>query len=209
MKERVTICGHSSGAHIAMLLIVHRIEGMMTSLQDISANVVVSSAKANHLFGFDSYVGISGPYDISHHFDYEAARGVEEFSPMKPVCGNTREAFRENSPALRLQAVLAKVKECEERYVLPFAPKFAFVHGIDDGTVPFTATAEAARIVRSCGLTECFEIYVAESDHQDTVVQLMLGGRTRNAVIDWLENLDKELSKTSTPHNYLLARSKL
>jgi hypothetical protein len=151
----------------------------------------------------DSFVGLSGPYDISHHFDYEAARGVEELSPMKPSCGYSRDGFRHHSPALRLQACLSSTPNSvnstlrnEPRKAILGFPATLLVHGIDDTTVPFTATAEAAQVVRACGVELCQEIYVAETGHQDMVMQLMLGGRTQSLIIDWITRLDTSRSPT-------------
>jgi hypothetical protein len=78
------VAGHSSGAHIAMLLIVEqakrlfqveqaRREGRDTNRQNSSHSRRALS---------DAFIGISGIYDISHHFDYEAARGVEGTSAL-------------------------------------------------------------------------------------------------------------------------------
>jgi hypothetical protein len=53
--------------------------------------------------------------------------------------------------------------------------------------VPFTATAEAARILRSSGVLRLDEVYVAKIGHQDTVMEIMMGGKTCDAVLDWLQ----------------------
>lgn len=129
------IMGHSSGAHISLLMLVDRARRRIQTGNSFPLE-------------FDSFVGLSGPYDISHHFDYEAARGVEEFSPMKPACGYSRKSFRQNSPALRWMHHLSDISETEVSTVDAF-PRMLLVHGIEDSTVPFTATSEAARILRS------------------------------------------------------------
>lgn len=191
-----------SGAHVALLMLVNRAEQHCTegSLSSSPPPVI------------DSFVGLSGPYDISHHFDYEAARGVEELSPMKPSCGHSREGFRHFSPALRLQASLARFGSCPEPVEAQQRfPSTLLLHGIEDTTVPFTATAEAARVLRACGVINCQELYVAETGHQDTVVQLMLGGRTQSLVVDWILGID-EGNMMSATHNrepWLMADSKL
>jgi acetyl esterase/lipase len=214
--ERVTFMGHSSGAHVAMLIIVDRAKRSMMQAQEqlagASAIRGTSSASMPKLSSkdpmtVDSFVGLSGPYDISHHFDYEAARGVEELSPMKAVCGYTRQAFRRNSPVLRLEDSLVAINECQIRSLDNYLPKMVLVHGIEDDTVPFTATGEAARVLRTCGVTKCQEYYVPAAGHQETVMQLMLGGRTREAVVDWIKDLSTNHS--STIHPPLLVTSKL
>jgi acetyl esterase/lipase len=213
--ERVTVMGHSSGAHLAMLMIVDRAKRNMLHAQEQLAGASRGTSSANSMpivsskdpMTVDSFVGLSGPYDISHHFDYEAARGVEELSPMKAVNGFTREAFRRNSPALRLEDSLVAINECQIRSLDNYLPKMVLVHGIEDDTVPFTATGEAARVLRTCGVTKCQEIYVAATGHQDTVMQIMLGGRTRVAVVNWIKDLST--NRRSVSHSPLLATSKL
>jgi acetyl esterase/lipase len=214
--ERVTVMGHSSGAHLAMLMIVDRAKRNMLQAQEqlAGASRGISSAASSmpdasfkDPMTVDSFVGLSGPYDISHHFDYEASRGVEELSPMKAVCGYSREAFRRNSPALRLEDSLMAIDECQIRSLDNFLPQMVLVHGIEDDTVPFTATAEAARVLRTCGVTKCQEIYVAATGHPDTVMQIMLGGRTREAVVDWIKDLTTDRKRTI--HSPLLVTSKL
>lgn len=113
---------------------------------------------------------------------------------MKPSCGYSREGFRHHSPALRLQACLSAsvsstIGKEPSKPIVEF-PSTLLLHGIDDTTVPFTATAEAAQVLRACGVVLCDEIYVAETGHQDAVVQLMLGGRTQSLVVDWIRRHD-------------------
>jgi acetyl esterase/lipase len=198
---KCTLMGHSSGAHISLLLLVDRAKE-----RKLRNNESADSSLTPSRLQFDSFVGLSGPYGISHHFDYEAGRGVEELSPMKPVNGYTRESFRQNSPALRLQGALAAVRT--EGAMNESLPAMVLIHGIEDDTVPFTATAEAARILRSCGLTRIQEIYVPGTGHQDMVMQIMLGGRTRDTTIEWINGLSAH-SSAENAGTRLLTRSKL
>ena len=55
---------------------------------------------------FDTFVGLSGVYSINNHFDYEAARGVEELSLMKPACRYFRKSFLHHDPSLCLRNLL-------------------------------------------------------------------------------------------------------
>ena len=190
------LMGHSSGAHIALLMLVER------ARQRIQKGTTFS-------LEFDSFVGLSGPYDISHHFDYEAARGVEELSPMKPANGYSREAFRQHSPALLWMQHLTDISESTSCIQNHF-PRMLFVHGIDDSTVPFTATAEAARILRSSGVLRLDEVYVAKIGHQDTVMEIMMGGKTLDAVMDWLQqDAFSDNDSTRSAHVDIVNKSKL
>jgi hypothetical protein len=167
-----------TGAHILFLMLV-----LWAEKDWVATNVLSPDSP---LLWVDSFVGLSGPYDISHHFDYEAARGVEELSPMKPSCGYSRDGFRRHSPALRLRACLSIPPNCinSTKRNEPSKPIMAFpatllLHGIDDATVPFTATAEAAHILRACGVVSCQEIYVADVGRTNTNTSHRLDHATR------------------------------
>lgn len=211
--EHVTVMGHSSGAHIGMLMVLKEATQQMV-LAQVGRKINESLLQRNNQqprdehFQIKLFVGISGPYDISHHFDYEASRGVEELSPMKAACGYTREAFRDNSPALRLQDTLVDEFQESETPMDDWIPPIILLHGIEDDTVPFTSTSEAARVLRCCGVSHCQEVYLARTLHQDTVMEVMLGGPTRDAV---LKGMGLILSKSSTedPKCIVKATSKL
>ena len=195
----VSLVGHSSGAHVALLLLVSSVERALkhkhnhNHVDDEKGNDDDDSPPlplASTLF--DSFVGLSGPYYVPHHYDYEAARGVEEISPMKAACGHAPESLLENSPAVRLARVLAEHGDDDDaraatilRSSLP--PALLLVHGVEDGTVPFTNTAETARALRSCGVDGVDELYLGKTTHVDTVLHLMRDeGRTRDGVLEWL-----------------------
>jgi len=174
----LTLMGHSSGAHISMLMAVERIEKCVENNQDHHDIDTIS---------FDYFVGLSGVYSISHHFDYEAGRAVEELSPMKPACGFTRDSFDHFSPAMRLKSLLYKKLQGRnvDEIVNKLMPDTLLIHGVHDSTVPFTSTSEAGNILRSCGVRVCQEYYMT-CGHPDVVMELMLGGKTKEIVMDWL-----------------------
>jgi len=206
------VMGHSSGAHISLVMIVDMIGEMMAShssqsndnngaavekLQGVNGGIDSTTNKdkgskpASYPWHPDYYIGLSGPYDISHHYDYEAGRGVEQISPMKPICGFTRENFDKASPAKRLLAYLAQFPghptDDGNAVALQYlAPKILLTHGIEDGTVPFTATSDAARQLRSCGLEDCHDVYLEKTGHQDVVMHFMLGGMAQELVWEFL-----------------------
>ena len=178
------IMGHSSGAHVAMNMLVDWIDKHRLQ-QDLVAETTSSS---NKLWKPDFFVGLSGPYNISHHFDYEAGRGVEEISPMKAICGHTRMNFQLSNPTYRFASLLRGRSEDVEnmKIIQRLTPPILLVHGIEDATVPFTATSDAGRILRSFGLTRCDEIYLAETGHADVIKHFMFGGEARKLVLDWI-----------------------
>lgn len=183
------LSGHSSGAHIALLFLIELIKRSILMREHVVEQSAEQHLNDSSVKPVDQFVGLSGPYDISHHFDYEAARGVEELSPLKPACGYTREQFRFYSPAWRLKDFLSSIPPGRQD-LLPelYFPRTLLVHGIEDAVVPFTSTSEAARILRSCGVTAIDEHYAPKTGHQDVIVAFMLGGKIPIAVMEWLEN---------------------
>jgi hypothetical protein len=121
---------------------------------------------------------------------------------MKPACGHTRDNFHKASPVKRLLSLFGKQRIEEEAMaddstllsspptaatsIQRLTPPILLVHGIEDSTVPFTATSDAARTLRSCGLKVCDEVYLEETTHQDVIMHFMLGGVARDVVMDWL-----------------------
>ena len=100
--------GHSSGAHIALLLLVD----MLSDRMKTSSSSQSQLAEKQYPWSMPHYfVGLSGPYDISDHFDFEAGRGVEQISPMKPICGHSRHNFDRASPAKRLLTHMTSFRE--------------------------------------------------------------------------------------------------
>lgn len=171
--EKVLLIGHSSAAHTALLLLVKRLlRGNDGKTKENDASLT-----------FHAFLGLSGPYSIIDHFAFEASRGLEELSPMKPVCGFTRDKFRENSPCLHLLAALAKTSETNPCWS---SPPITLMHGMNDSTVPFTATCDAARQLRAMGVETVEETYLPGVGHQDVPIQLMLGGVCRDYILDWV-----------------------
>lgn len=172
-----TLMGHSSGTHIALMALVQRIERWaMTS--DFSQEQTIQ---------FDHVVGLSGVYSIGEHYDFEAARGIEEFSPMKAAAGYTTESFNNFSPASRL----AKSSALSRLQYPGILPKLLLVHGNEDDVVPFTSAYRAAKILRGIGYGN-LNLEILKMGHQDTVLHLMFGGPTKDAVINWLQRCRDE-----------------
>lgn len=191
------IMGHSSGAHVALLMLVDMIGEQMKDFSSARSSDSINDDYTKATNNTDKkcpwaphyFIGLSGPYDISYHFDYEAGRGVEQISPMKPICGNSRENFHKASPVKRLLSLLGKQREettATSSTIQQLTPPILLVHGIEDNIVPFTATADAGRLLRSCGLKQCDEIYLEETSHQDVIMHIMLGGPAKDLVLDWL-----------------------
>ena len=78
-------------------------------------------------------------------------------------------------------------------------------------------TAEAARVLRACGVTSCQEMYDESVQHQEAAMQLMLGGKVLDEILDWIARLPAD-NKSGTEKGSIndecrravpIARSKL
>lgn len=88
MQTSVWLCGHSAGAHLASLLVLHlrhHLEGLHTretcgsrdwldAFEPRDMEAVLGTLRL--------VVGLGGVYDIGSHFLHEAWRGVEHISGM-------------------------------------------------------------------------------------------------------------------------------
>ena len=171
------LMGHSSGAHIALLMLVDMITGKARGNSNDKSTAFSKTAFP------DYFIGLAGPYDIGNHFDYEAMRGVEQISPMKAICGGTRDNFSVVSPISRMMTNLTIP---QSRITSNKLPPILMIHGVEDTTVPFTATADAARSLRSSGLFVVDEVYLEKCGHEDVVTQFMFGGEARDATMKYL-----------------------
>ena len=171
------LMGHSSGAHVALLMLVDRIGERLHNNHDTDNH----ETKRVHP---DLFIGLSGPYDITNHFHFEAGRGVEQISPMKAICGGTRDNFAIASPVSRWMNRISTGSHA--RTVRECTPPMLFLHGMEDSTVPFTATADAAHALRSCGVVDCEQVYLEKCGHEDVVMHFMIGGAARDFTMDYL-----------------------
>ena len=156
--------GHSSGAHIVATALLQRV------VEDRGAAAQRGGACA---FALDGWCALSGVFDIARHFEWEAARGVHELSPMQPACGG-RKCFAEHSPALvaqKLPPLLAAAM-----------PPTLLLHGTADGTVPYTASVQMFEALRSWGAADTHLRLLDGVGHADLMVEWMLGGDPGHAL---------------------------
>ena len=117
------LSGHSSGANICALSLL-------------------TSAKAA-----DVFIALSGVYDITDHYRYEAGRRLHEFSPMKAAAGDLP-GFPHCSPTQILSYMTETTKTSggdEGGIAQPIAFPYTIVlHGSEDGTVPLSSSERFA-----------------------------------------------------------------
>ena len=178
-KSDLGVCcmGHSSGAHISMQMLVNRLQRKLCQ----------RDATSEEVMAIDSFIGMSAPYEIASHYEFETLRGLEELSPMKAACGYNKETLSDFSPVLQLFRHLVGRTQKDRELVNNECPRIAMIHGVRDDTVPFTATRQAAKLLALSGITKCDEMYLSDMGHSETVFELMFGGRTQDAVLGWLD----------------------
>ena len=104
--EDVTLAGHSAGAQLCAMALIHRLASLSLSGnghgdEDGTATQTDSYTKRMP----KRFVGVAGVYDIEKHFEYEEARDVHTLSTMARAVGGRR-GFAANSPLLILRAAM-------------------------------------------------------------------------------------------------------
>lgn len=94
--ERVVLMGHSAGAHLCAMALMHR-QGALATTRDDETAPTRRRVDARQPRAF---VGLCGVYDIDTHYKYEDSRGVALVSTMARAMGG-RQGFDRASP-LRL-----------------------------------------------------------------------------------------------------------
>jgi acetyl esterase/lipase len=145
-EEAIFLSGHSSGAHIGALHLIQ----------------AASSGQTTRIKGF---VGFSGVYDIGEHYKFEAGRGVEEVSPMKPAAGGI-DHFDEHSPTLLVPAL--------DEEAIRRMPPMLLLHGDADATVPLSSAECFHQALKAAGAVASLEVLPA-TDHMDFLAFTMLG----------------------------------
>ena len=150
------VMGHSSGAHITLLA---ALQGCFSSVQGL--------------------ICMSGVYDIEQHYDHESARGVDQISPMAPVCGGTLDNWRLNSPT-RLVPTLS------DSILKSVCPVF-FLHGNADTTVPVKSSEQIHEALAARN-QQCQLQILDKVGHSELVLETLLGGKTQDAIFGWLDS---------------------
>ena len=196
--QRIFLAGHSSGAHIASLLLLTKPPSADAPPSLPFSPFAASAAPSSPVAGF---IGLSGVYSIAAHYEFERRRGVHELSPMKPANGH-HVGFLEHSPA-----VWKDGEGALQQQPGGWRTRWLLVHGDRDGTVPdeqsrraaetrggrvlYTATTVDGRHIGAVAMAEgeavleegeevsvgrdddCSCVVYREADHGSTVLSLM------------------------------------
>lgn len=147
--RRILLAGHSSGAHICMMALL------------------------NHAAAVDGVIGLSGPYNIRDHFEFEKSRGLHEFSPMGMAAGGVEyadgaagtpeggsDAFDRSSPTYIAATRLSKAQAAS-------LPPILLIHGRRDTTVPVTSSVAYGRALKAAGAPDVAIHLLGDGGHFD------------------------------------------
>ena len=83
-SDNVVLIGHSSGAHVWALIVATAAAAVAAAAEPVDSrgHRTASGGRAYPVLKVAGLILLSGPYDISSHFQFEAGRGVEWISPM-------------------------------------------------------------------------------------------------------------------------------
>lgn len=185
---RVCLVGHSSGAHLCALGLLQGLFVAASSVgtsHDDAVGTVDQFNGGNALYSVDRFVGIAGVYDIPDHYQFESRRGVERISPMAPAFGGSVAAWRRLSPTQIASAPLFGTRK--------EMPPILLCHGALDTTVPCSSSERFYEALSDTGIhhrQSRLEILTA-TEHAETIVQFMFGGKTRTIVMSWLSSLSR------------------
>ena len=187
VRRDYTLMAHSSGCHICAL-------GFTKGIFDSSLNI-------------DRFVSMAGVFDIPQHYRWEIARGVARFSPMAQACRRindkeveqhqptkidpirTLAGWRENSPIYDLVSN-------KEDYSIQFPEKCYIVHGTEDTTCPYNYSQDFGNALKiHPNAPSLVDVDILDTGHAEMVVELMFGGRTRDAVLSWLEGTSSSIDE--------------
>jgi acetyl esterase/lipase len=133
--EALVLCGHSSGANICALSMLH------------NAHQPSSSASAA-----DVFVGLCGPYNIVKHYLFEERRGVHLVSPMTAAAGG-KAGLPLCSPTLVAESMLTDSTITSYKPIASQLPHSVLIHGSRDETVPVSSTVEYGVVLSKLGFS--------------------------------------------------------
>jgi fermentation-respiration switch protein FrsA (DUF1100 family) len=110
----------------------------------------------------DSFIGLSGVYDIEKHYHFEESRGAHEVSPMS-VAAISPDRYWEASPSLL-------IPKADREEIRSYWPRTLLHHGLADTTVPYSSSQELAEQLLHQGVV--VQTSYTASGHADCIFEL-------------------------------------
>ncbi|XP_033870520.3 uncharacterized protein LOC117973165 [Acipenser ruthenus] len=173
-KDKVTLMGHSCGAHLCALTAMY--------LAGENEEIEIDTTKQRELLSsLKGIIGLSGVYHINDHYRHETWRGIEYVSAMCRVMKG-EENFDRYSPATYISTL---TKESTSRL-----PPFVLLHGIKDKVVPVESSLRFSSALLVASVKETLHV-LPDVDHTAIVMDLM--DRNRSSYTTLHEHVRKEL----------------
>lgn len=141
---RVTLMGHSAGAHLAALVLWERFKAGQQLQQRRAATTSQEAEIEWNEQDFDEedvrqpckFVGLAGVYDIVEHLKYEQKRGVASMSCMSPAMGGFPHLLEAMSPVRLFHSVVSSRRRRPSFYREFLFPSCTLLCSSSDTVVP-------------------------------------------------------------------------
>ena len=166
--RNITVIGHSSGSHVGMLAAIQVAQSQNTT-QPLC----------------ERFISLGAVYDVPNHVQWERARGLDELSPLNPAAGGTNDAWIAASPT----RIVEQHTVMNGGALTPMPPSMLLVHGGRDTVVPYTSSLNLTKALYSNNpaYRGCRFELLPTTGHADTVIDIMFGGPTQEAVLRWMD----------------------
>jgi len=212
------LLGHSAGAHLILMALLEKIFQSGTRTLYTLNPPKKTTWKCHH---FKKVVLLAGVYDIRKHYDFEAARAVEDISTMKPAMRDYL-FFPQYSPITVLKhftkfglkgvkastedfSELSPKKENEERHETKIReefrkfPNLELLHSRVDKTVPFSSTEKLFKNLKKLNVPNVEYQLLEELEHTDWVLGMM-GARGVHVMFPLVEKYFQGLLEEEQPY---------
>lgn len=173
-----TVDGQVSDVSNALAKLRQRYPSLHTTVIGHSSGAHISLLGAlQEKLNVDGLICLAGVYDVVNHYVFETGRGLERISPLQPANGHAEEEWALRSPTRLVDKTTSSN-----------LPPTLLIHGVEDTVVPYTSALEFHEALQECQAhNNCTLSLLPSIEHAETVLQLMVGGKTQDVVVDWLE----------------------
>lgn len=153
--SQIYLMGHSAGALIATLTVVHDACASLGVLPQNNTSVQIpvwdNSTRRTSLPRVAGLILFSGAYDITYYYAYLHHKGLEQVHALPRVMGNTPESFLQCSPTYLLNTALTRVRN-RDQLKMHLPRKVVLIHGAKDSFNPPTSTRNFFDLLVAIGI---------------------------------------------------------
>ncbi|CAH1759054.1 8882_t:CDS:10 [Entrophospora sp. SA101] len=158
--SQIYLMGHSAGALISALTVVHNICATLHVLPFNNSSIHLpvfnnNPFKRSELPRIAGLMLFSGVYDVTYYYAYLHNMGLEQVHAMPRVMGNTSESFLQCSPTYLLSKLLSR-HDLREQVKMMLPKRVVLIHGENDKFTPTTSTKNFFQLLDSIGMGTSF-----------------------------------------------------